>query len=338
MSAAVSTRAPVFSVGVHILDVLGRPVGEIPPGQSSLLLEEIRATAAGTAAGTSVDLARLGHAVYSCGAIGDDTLGDMVEALLDREGVDTRYLVRKAGQRTSATILPIRPNGERPALHAPGAAQLLEPGDLDPSIFADGCRALHLGGPDAIGSFAGEPLAELARAARALGAIVTLDVLRPGDPETFSRLAPLLELCDWFMPNEEQLMRSTGARDLADAIAAAHAAGAWGVAVTRGADGCTVDWDGERLDLPALEVQVVDTTGCGDAFDAGFLTGLLLGAGPELAAWLGLTCGSLVATGLGSDAGIDSLDQVLTVLATSRPEAAGALSELASSAGLLTPS
>src|SRR6266705_5458063 len=51
---------PVFSVGVHILDILGRPVDDIPPGQGSVLLQEIKATAAGTAAGPSVDLARLG--------------------------------------------------------------------------------------------------------------------------------------------------------------------------------------------------------------------------------------------------------------------------------------
>ncbi|HEX6933731.1 MAG TPA: PfkB family carbohydrate kinase, partial [Streptosporangiaceae bacterium] len=126
---------PVFSVGVHILDILGRPVSDIPLGQRSVLLEEIRATAAGTAAGPSVDLARLGVPVFSCGAVGDDALGDLLLMLLAKEGVDSRFVLRKPGQRTSATILPIRPNGERPALHAPGATQLLEPGDLTPEIF-----------------------------------------------------------------------------------------------------------------------------------------------------------------------------------------------------------
>lgn len=325
---------PVFSVGVHILDVLGRPVGEIPPGQGSVLLEEIRVTAAGTAAGTSVDLARLGATVYSCGAIGDDLLGEVVQTLLEREGVDTRHLVRKQGQRTSATILPIRPNGERPALHAPGAAQLLEAGDLSPEMFAGagGCRVLHIGGPDALGRYGGAPLAELAGAAREQGAVITLDVLRPGDPETFAQLGPLLELCDWFMPNEDQLMRSTGAADLEGAIAAAHAAGASGVAVTRGGQGCAVDWEGGRLDLPTLDVPVVDTTGCGDAFDAGFILGVLLGADVEESAWLAITCGALVATGLGSDAGIESLDHALGALAAVEPAVSARLASRAAPA------
>jgi sugar/nucleoside kinase (ribokinase family) len=325
---------PVFSVGVHILDILGRPVDSIPPGQASVLLEEIRATAAGTAAGPSVDLARLGVPVFSCGAIGGDALGDLLLMLLNKEGVDTRYVIRKAGQRTSATILPIRPNGERPALHAPGATQMLEPGDLTADIFDlapgnDAHPVLHIGGPDALGAFAGEPLQALARAAKDRGFLVTLDVLRVGDATTFDRLKPLLATCDWFMPNEDQLRRFTGETDLSRAMAAARAAGAAGVAVTRGDAGCSLDWGDGVIDVPAIEVPVLDTTGCGDAFDAGFITALLTGCDYEQAAWLAVTCGALVATGLGSDAGLTSLDAALNLLGTAQPTIAAAIRALA---------
>jgi len=321
---------PVFSVGVHILDILGRPVGDIPPGQGSVLLQEIKATAAGTAAGPSVDLARLGVPVFSCGAVGDDALGDLLLTLLNKEGVDTRYVIRKARQRTSATILPIRPNGERPALHAPGATQLLEPDDLTEEIFdvatgSDAQPVLHIGGPDALGPFAGEPLQALARAAKDRGFLVTLDVLRAGDASTFERLKPLLAVCDWFMPNEDQLRQFTGEANLRKAMAAARATGATGVAVTRGADGCSVDRGDGVIDVPAIEVPVIDTTGCGDAFDAGFITAVLTGCSYEQAAWLAITCGALVATGLGSDAGLTSLETALDLLGTARPEVAAAI-------------
>ena len=103
-------------MGPCILDVLGRPVETIPPGQGSVRLTEIRATAAGTAAGTAVDLAKLGASVRVIGALGDDLIGDIVAAAMARHGVDIAGLVRKKEAQTSATILPIRPNGERPAL------------------------------------------------------------------------------------------------------------------------------------------------------------------------------------------------------------------------------
>jgi sugar/nucleoside kinase (ribokinase family) len=110
----------VVSMGVHILDVLGRHVSEIPPGQNIALIDEIRITAAGTAAGTSVDMAKLGCKVVAVGAAGDDEMGNVLLGIMNRYGIDTSHMKRKKGVQTSGTMLPIRPNGERPALHVMG--------------------------------------------------------------------------------------------------------------------------------------------------------------------------------------------------------------------------
>jgi sugar/nucleoside kinase (ribokinase family) len=331
-------------LGACILDVLGRPVETIPPGQGSVRLAEIRATAAGTAAGPAVDLAKLGARVRVLGALGDDLLGDIVTAAMARHGVETASLVRKKDVQTSATILPIRPNGERPALHVPGATRLFGYADIDQEHLA-GARALLIGAPDALAGMTGEELAQVAKTAKGAGALVAVDVLHPGRPQDLERLAPLLGQTDWFMPNADQLLALTGRADLADAIEDVLALGTYGVAVTQGADGCLVAWRGASgsAALPALPVDVVDTTGCGDGFTAGLLAGLLLAAGqngggqngggqnsadPLDAAWLGLACGALVATGLGSDAGIESLAQVLDFLDGAQPAAAGRIKEL----------
>ena len=318
----------VTVLGAHILDVLGRPVETIPPGQGSVRLAEIRATAAGTAAGTGVDLAKLGASVLAIGALGDDLLGDMVVAAMARHGVDTGGLSRKRGVQTSATILPIGANGERPALHVPGATPLLELADVDLDRVR-GSRALLIGAPDALAGMTGEELAQVAGAARGNGALVAVDVLHPGRPQDLERLAPLLAVTDWFMPNGDQILALTGRTELAGAIEDVLALGTAAVAVTCGADGCLVAWpdSGAPVKLPALAVEVVDTTGCGDGFTAGLLAGLLLGTDPADAAWLGLACGALVATGLGSDAGIESLAQVLDFLSGTQPAVAGRIKE-----------
>jgi sugar/nucleoside kinase (ribokinase family) len=322
-ASAIAPLGPVTVLGAHILDVLGRPVEEIPPGQGSARLTEIRATAAGTAAAPGVDLAKLGASVFAVGAIGDDLLGDMVIAAMARHGVDTTGLSRKSGVQTSATILPIRGNGERPALHVPGATSLLELADVDLDRVR-GSRALLIGAPDALGGIVGDGLAQVVAAARTGGALIAVDVLHPGRPVGLQRIAGLLGAADWFLPNDDQLLALTGRDDLASAIADVLALGAGGVAVTCGADGCVVAWrgGGAPVPLPAIGVDVVDTTGCGDGFTAGMLAGLLVGAGPLDAAWLGIACGSLVATGLGSDAGIESLGQALDFLGRSQPSVA----------------
>lgn len=315
----------VVALGAYILDVLGRPVETIPPGQASVRLEEIKATAAGTAAGPAVDLAKLGAQVTAVGAIGDDLIAGIITGVLASYGIDTRGLVRKAGRQTAASMLPIRPNGERPALHAPGAMPYLELDDIDPA-WLDGCDVLLLGAPDRLNAGTVAGLTPLAKAAQASGALVLIDVLGPGRPEDYERLRELIGTADWFCPNEDQLRRLTGRDDLTEAITDVLALGTAGVAVTLGENGALVSTgpaaSPDPVHIAAHDIHVVDTTGCGDAFDAGMITGLLLGCDPADAARLGTACGALVATGLGSDAGITSLDDVIRFLATVSPESA----------------
>ena len=312
------TESPlVVSLGAHIIDVLGRPVTALPPGQGSVVLEQIRLTAAGTAAGTSVDLAKLGAQVIAMGAIGADELGDLLVSLLDRRGVATSLLARKAGVQTSATMLPIRPNGERPALHVPGASPHLELADVDLAAIG-AADVLHVGGPDALGGFLGEPLARVLATAREHGTVVTMDVLRPGDPATFARLRPLLPYVGYFLPNAEQLLALTAAADLDTAIKAVLAAGAGAVAVTLGAGGSRLADGVTDVTIPALPVPVVDTTGCGDAFSAGFIIGICRGWDTTEAAWLGTAAAGLVAQGLGSDAVLTDFGQATAFLHENR--------------------
>jgi sugar/nucleoside kinase (ribokinase family) len=318
-----TSRGRVVSLGVHIVDILGRPVTHIPPGQGRQLLDEIRITAAGTAAGTGVDLAKLGAEVIAMGAVGDDRLADFLTSVLSGYGVDTRLLARKPGVQTSATMLPIRPNGERPALHMPGATSSLARDDIDLDVIAT-ADVLHVGGPDVLGRFAGEPLRGVLEAARSSGVTTTMDVLSPGDSVAWSRLQPLLAFTDYFLPNDEQLGRLTGRADLTDAARAVLALGPRAVLVSRGAEGCALITADRRLDYPALPAQVVDTTGCGDACSAGFIIGLLRGWAVEDAAWLAMAAASLVVTGLGSDAGIVDLEGTLEVLRRHAPPDAAA--------------
>jgi len=315
---ASGRRGRVVSLGVHIVDVLGRPVSHIPPGQGRQLLDEIRITAAGTAAGTSVDLAKLGAEVIAMGAVGDDLLADFLTSVLGRHGIDTRLLARKPDVQTSATILPIRANGERPALHTPGATPRLTEADIDLTAI-ETADVLHVGGPDVLGRFGGEPLRRVLEFARSKGVTTTMDVLSPGDATAWARLRPLLAHVQYFLPNEDQLAALTGTTDLTEAARQVLALGPEAVLASRGAQGSALVTSGERFDLPAFPAAVVDTTGCGDACSAGFITGLLHGWSIEDAAWLAMAAASLVITGLGSDAGIVDFDATFEVLRRHAP-------------------
>ena len=293
------------ALGPHIVDVLGRPVTHIPEGQGSAPLTQLAITVAGTAGGTAVDLARLGGSVRSVGAIGDDALGQFLRSRLHDCGVDTTSLVEIPGVPTSGTILPIRPNGERPALHLPGATAHLRAADLGPDVLA-GADFVHVGGPDALGPFVAELPALLERA-RAAGTVVSADLLSTGSfPGLFEMLRPVLALVDHLLVNDQQAMNLTGAADPDTAARALLETGPGQVVVTCGADGGVLATADTTWRFPALTVQVVDTTGCGDAFSAGYLFGLSMGLEPAACCGWGTCAAAMVAQVLGSDGVTDA--------------------------------
>ena len=284
--------------GVHVLDVLVRPVEAIPEGQGGELVEEIRITAAGSAGGTALVLAKLGAEVRSAGAIGSDPAGDMLLSLLQRDGVDTELLARRDDVQTSASVLPIRPSGERPAFHVVGANGSFGPDDL-PRDAIETATHLHLGGPEFMG---GEAAAPLLAHAREHGVVTSADILAPGDG-LLDWIAPALGELDYLLPNDDQVLALTGESDLEAGCRALLERGVGCVAATCGAEGALlVDEDGAEK-IPAFEVEAVDTTGCGDAFSAGFLRGLSLGRDRPAAARLGCAAAAKVAEGLGTDHG-----------------------------------
>jgi sugar/nucleoside kinase (ribokinase family) len=304
------SEVSVVALGAHILDVLGRPVTEIPAGQGGALIEEIRLSPAGSAGGTAVTLAKLGASVLSAGAVGTDDAGHVLVGALERFGVDCSALARRDDVQTSCTMLPIRPNGERPALHVIGANGTIGLDDVPWDAIA-AASFLHVGAPEFLGP---ENALEILSRARAAGVVTTCDVLADGWPELLDMLAPALAEVDYLFPNEEQAVALTGAADADAAAAALLERGIGCVVMTRGADGASVfSPDAERVDVPAFPVEVVDTTGCGDAFVAGFIRGLSLGRDRRGAALVGAATASLVATGLGSDAGEFDLERVLEI-------------------------
>jgi sugar/nucleoside kinase (ribokinase family) len=284
-----------------VLDVLVRPVDGIPPGQGGQLVEEIRITPAGPAGGTAITLAKLGAEVSSAGAIGVDSLGDVLLDLLGRDGVDTSLLARRQGVQTSASVLPIRADGSRPALHVIGANATYSSADAPWDAIAAASH-LHLGAPEFMG---GEEAAKILSFARERGVVTSADVLAPGDQiaAIVDWIAPAFEHIDYLLPNDEQVLGLTGVERLEEGCHALLERGVGCVAATCGPDGAIVA-DGERTEtVPAFAIDVVDTTGCGDAFSAGFLRGLSLGRGRLDAARLGCAVAALVAQGLGSDHG-----------------------------------
>lgn len=227
-----------IAMGVHVADVLARPVEAIPEGQGGALVEEIRITAAGSAGGTALTLAKLGADVASAGAIGRDAIGDVLLSLLEAGGVDASLLVRRDDVQTSASVLPIRLNGDRPALHVVGANATYGPDDAPWDAIAAATH-LHLGAPEFMG---GEAAAQILAFAREHGVTTSADILAPGEQaaQILDWIAPAFEHLDYLLPNDEQVLALSGADDLEAGARLLLERGIGCVAATAGPDGAVV--------------------------------------------------------------------------------------------------
>lgn len=306
----------VASVGLTILDVLGRPVERIPEGGNVEFIDEIRLTVAGTAAGTVIDMAKLGLKSLAVGAIGDDEKGDFVIQTYERFGVDTKFVQRISGVPTSATILNVRPNGDRPALHVRGASDhfTLQASDYD-AIGAG--EFVHMGGNGLLNKFDGAPTVSFLKAMKQRGCTTTYDLIAP-TPETLNILKGALPYVDYFMPSMEEaviLSGKTDPREIADYFLDLGA----GTCIFKwGANGSYVANADSYRRVPAFIIDVVDTTGCGDAYCAGFVCGLKQGWDIEAACRFATAASGLVATGLGSDAGIVDFQSTVAFMETAK--------------------
>lgn len=298
------------ALGLTTLDLLGSPIDRVPEKGEVTLIDAIAMTPAGTAGGPAIVAAALGLETRLVGAVGTDELGRVLEGLLADRGVDLGALQRVDTLRTSATMLTIRSDGERPAFHAPGASLLLEANEVLESTLAS-ARCVHVGGVGTLPKLDGAPLAEILGRVIHEDSVVTCDLISPG-PGTAAALEPILPHVDWWMPTLDEA-RSLSGRDALEDVAAHFAdLGAGGCVFKDGAEGAWLVHGGAVTKVPAREVDVVDTTGCGDSFCAGFGAALVRGWDPERAAHFAAATAATVATGLGSDANVEPFDTMVS--------------------------
>lgn len=256
----------LLAVGLTTLDIAVHPFVETPPVDAGALVETIRLSPAGTAGGAALVAARLGLKVAIASAVGDDLAGVAVRAGLEREGVDTTALDIAPAWPTASTLLPVRPGGQRSTLHMLGASVMAPLGAAAWQAL-DRARAVHWGGVGYPGLAEQGP--DFLRRARERGAFVTCDLISP-QPSAMEALPTLLPFVDLFMPSLAEIVVLTGSTDLAAAARIFTAMGAGGCVFKIGAEGAVLFRGEDEIRVPALAIDPVDTTSCGDSFCAGF--------------------------------------------------------------------
>jgi fructokinase len=235
----------------------------------------------GAPANVAVALQRLGLPAGFVGKVGDDPFGLFLRRALEVEGVDTSCLLTDPQVRTTAVFVAVWEDGRKDLCfyRNPGADMMLRPEEIDPSMF-ENARCFHYGSI----SFIDEPCASAQRKAleiaRQNGLMITYDpnyrpTLWPSVERAKAVIQDGFRYCHLAKISQEEWEVATGERDLQKGIHAVLEQGVELLVISRGSQGSLVTNGDYAIEMPAYDIDVVETTGAGDGFMAAMITRLL---------------------------------------------------------------
>jgi sulfofructose kinase len=287
----------IVGVGLNATDTL-IPLSHFPGPGSKVEIRAATVMPGGQVASAMMACRRWGLRARYVGKLGDDHAAELHRAEFAKAGVEAR-LITATGCASQQAFILVEDSGERTVLWKRDERLQLQPEELEQEWITD-ARALLVDGHD---TAAATTAAGWARAAE-VPVIADLDEMYPGVERLLSRV-------DYLIVSRDIPERLTGNADLRESLPQVQKRfGCTLTAATLGQDG-VLAWDGRRFWYrPAYEVEVVDTTGAGDIFHAGFIYGLLRNW--ELGRTLDFGCAAaaLNCTGAGARGGIRPVEEI----------------------------
>ena len=284
------------------LDIICYPVNEVPRHES-ITFDDVIVSPGGCASNTAIGLAALGMPTGIVARSGDDDTADLLFRYWDRGGVDRRFVQRQGGIPTGQSIGATGYKFQPRFVHTPGANGRLSAAAIDPPAYAAlGVKFFHIAGFFVLPNLfhqVGDKLAEI----RKLGITTSLDVVfnvRMEDPQLREVLWTALPHLNYFTANAHEAFRLTGEENYRNAAQALQERGAQNIIIKLGEDGCYALSPSFSGIIPAHTVAVIDTTGAGDAFAAGFIAALARGGDIKEACRMGNQAGAKICSRLGA--------------------------------------
>ena len=304
--------AEVVCLGLLVADVFGSSLDSLPAAGELCLIDKYLVSVGGCAANTAADLRRLGRNPSVLGKVGEDLFGGFVLQDLKQLGVDTFFVRTTPTHPTSCTFIVNVRGQDRRYIHCYGANAHFSIDDIDWKAL-DGARALYVGGFLAMPALRTEHLVQLFREAKRRDLITVLDVAIPaGTLPSLDEMREALSDTDVFLPNQDEARILTGRIDpLEQADVLARLAPDVTVVITLGDAGALARRGRETLRADAFRVDSVDESGSGDAFDAGFLVGMLEGWPLEDSLRFASAVGASCTRALGCHDGVFRFDEAL---------------------------
>lgn len=265
----------ILNVGIMVADMpLKIPYEVLDFMVDSIKLDDVTIIPGGDATNSAIVQSRLGKKAAVAAKVGDDDFGHIVKKIVEKRGADTRYVKVDPDSRTSISVVVINAKGDRSFLFYPGSLQDFSLEDIDIDALKS-ARHVNLGSLFAHPKLDRGGAEELFKLAKTFGATTSADVTHDSHGTGFTGIRGLLRYVDYFMPSYiegKYLSGETMPEKMADFFI--KETGDKTVVIKMGEEGCFIRSRGKSIKIRPYKVKAIDTTGAGDNFVAGFLTGL----------------------------------------------------------------
>lgn len=303
-----SSMKKVHGIGVLVADALSRPLSQYPiPGKvTQVLTDTIQFLPGGGAANTGAALGQIGIPIKVFSKVGNDQNGTFIIEDLKKNGVDTGGVCVSDSDTTPFTFVGIHTDGDRTFIHTPGANLSFCLDDIDQGSLLD-CDFLFYQDLWVMPGIDGASGAEILRKAQRCGVVTLLDECWGLGPnrETFETMLPF---ADYVLPSLDDMREIYPEKDdrwITDHLLSLNCKT---VVLKMGAEGCLVCSGKETARIPSFATEIVDSTGAGDCFDAGFIAGLVHGLSDTDAAVIGSKTAAVCMQHIGGAVNIPSFE------------------------------
>jgi len=308
----------ITCIGTIIADILIKPVDKLPKAGELELTDDICLSPGGSAANTAVMLSRTGSKVNLLGSIGNDSLGSYLLGEYDKENVNSSGIKIYNEVNSTAILVIINKKGERSFIAKYGAERIYNIDSIAWDVISKS-KHLHFGGYYTFKNLVSENAAILFKKAKEFKVITSLDTIWDHTGNWMNNIKPVLPYVDFFMTNRDEGFHITGEKSPENIAKVLLDSGGNTIIVKLDKEGCYICNKEIKLKIPAYVTESIDSTGSGDAFASGFITGLNRNLPLDKCCKLANAYGSLNIRKMGATGGIEFHAQIKSFIKDVEP-------------------
>jgi sugar/nucleoside kinase (ribokinase family) len=301
----------VLCLGIVNMNILFRPVPLDMMQRDVVLAQSVDYLCGGDAINEAIVLSKLGRKAMVAGKAGPDAIGDMIRSQLKSNGVDASALISGRDFGSGVCVVMVRPDGSRNFLSYRGGTEDYSLEDFDAETL-DKVRAVSIGSMFALKKLDGPGVENILRQAREKGVRTFADMKSDTYSIGYKGIRGVMPYLDYFLPSLDEAAYLSGEKDPRKMADCFLSDGAENVVIKLGGDGVYIRGKGEPEGayLPTYEAPVIDTTGAGDNFVAGFICAVLDDMAFRDCADFANAAASISVGVLGAHGGVKSREQV----------------------------